>query len=71
LGTPTDLSHTGAPDSTYDTIYSFDDQPSVADSAPGDPAVRFPQPPRKAGVMESVARDAKTRHCQRDTLTGR
>jgi hypothetical protein len=36
VGTPTDLSHTGAPDSTYDTIYSFDDQLSVADSAPGD-----------------------------------
>lgn len=36
VATPTDLSGTGAPAHTYDTIYSFGDaQRSVADSAPG------------------------------------
>ncbi len=36
VATPTDLSGTGAPDHSYDTIYSFGDaQRSVATSAPG------------------------------------
>lgn len=37
VATPTDLSHTGAPDPTYDAIYAFADQRSVADAAPGTP----------------------------------
>jgi hypothetical protein len=37
VATPTDLSGTGAPDSTYDTIYDFDGaQRNVADAKPGD-----------------------------------
>lgn len=39
VGTPTDLSNTGAPDHTFDTIYQFSGaQPlNVATAAPGDP----------------------------------
>lgn len=37
VATPTDLAGTGAPDSSYDSIYAFADQRSVADAAPGDP----------------------------------
>jgi hypothetical protein len=38
VGTPTDLSDTGAPDSSFDTIYQFFGlQPNVATAAPGDP----------------------------------
>lgn len=37
VATPTDLSTTGAPDSTFDAIYSIPGQPNVADSAPGHP----------------------------------
>ena len=38
VGTPTDFSNTGAPDSSFDTIYDFAGvQPSVATAAPGDP----------------------------------
>jgi hypothetical protein len=39
VGTPTDLSKTGAPDSSFDTIYQFFGvQPyNVATAAPGDP----------------------------------
>jgi hypothetical protein len=37
VGTPTDFSHTGAPASSYDTIWSFGGVvPSVADAKPGD-----------------------------------
>jgi hypothetical protein len=37
IGTPTDLSHTGAPDSSFDTIYDFGgSQLNVATAAPGD-----------------------------------
>jgi hypothetical protein len=37
VGTPTDLSGTGAPDSSYDAIYDFaGNQRSVAEAAPGD-----------------------------------
>ena len=37
VGTPTDFSNTGAPDSSYDTIWSFGGVvPSVADAKPGD-----------------------------------
>jgi len=37
VGTPTDLSPTGAPESSFDVIYSFDGlQPNVATAAPGD-----------------------------------
>lgn len=36
VGTPTDLSGTGAPDHSFDAIYAFADQRSVADAAPGD-----------------------------------
>jgi hypothetical protein len=36
VGTPTDLSHTGAPDHSFDTIYGIDGQPNVATAAPGD-----------------------------------
>lgn len=38
VGTPTDLSTTGAPASSFDTIYQFFGvQPNVATAAPGDP----------------------------------
>jgi hypothetical protein len=38
VGTPTDLSNTGAPASSFDTIYEFFGlQPNVATAAPGDP----------------------------------
>ena len=38
VGTPTDLSKTGAPASSFDTIYQFFGlQPNVATAAPGDP----------------------------------
>jgi hypothetical protein len=37
VGTPTDLSNTGAPDHSFDTIYDIPDQPNVATAAPGDP----------------------------------
>ncbi|MFL5847958.1 MAG: hypothetical protein ACJ76R_03350 [Solirubrobacteraceae bacterium] len=38
VNTPTDLSNTGAPDSSFDTIYQFFGlQPNVATAAPGDP----------------------------------
>jgi hypothetical protein len=38
VNTPTDLSKTGAPDSSFDTIYQFFAlQPNVATAAPGDP----------------------------------
>jgi hypothetical protein len=41
VGTPTDLSNTGAPLSSFQTIYSFGDlQPNVATAAPGDPGFR-------------------------------
>ena len=37
VGTPTDLSKTGAPDKSFDTIYEFFGlQPNVATAAPGD-----------------------------------
>jgi hypothetical protein len=36
VGTPTDLSSTGAPSHSYDTIYAIDGQPNVATAAPGD-----------------------------------
>lgn len=36
--TPTDLSNTGAPEHSFDTIYEFHGlQPNVAEAAPGDP----------------------------------
>jgi hypothetical protein len=38
VNTPTDLSNTGAPDHSFDTIYDFGGlQPNVATAAPGDP----------------------------------
>jgi hypothetical protein len=37
VGTPTDLSGTGAPDSSFDVIYDFGARPNVAEAAPGDP----------------------------------
>src|SRR6187549_280850 len=38
VGTPTDLSQTGAPAQSFDTIYEFFGlQPNVATAAPGDP----------------------------------
>jgi hypothetical protein len=37
VATPNDLSGTGAPDHSFDNIYQFANQPSVADAAPGDP----------------------------------
>ncbi|HEX6702300.1 MAG TPA: hypothetical protein VF101_16355 [Gaiellaceae bacterium] len=38
VNTPTDLSNTGAPDLSFDTIYQFFGlQPNVATAAPGDP----------------------------------
>ncbi len=36
VGTPTDLSGTGAPADSFDTIYAIDGQRNVATAAPGD-----------------------------------
>lgn len=36
VGTPTDLSDTGAPAHSFDTIYVIANQPNVATAAPGD-----------------------------------
>ena len=36
VGTPTDLSGTGGPIHSFDTIYAIDGQPNVATAAPGD-----------------------------------
>ena len=36
VGTPTDLSGTGAPADSFDTIYDIAGQPNVATAAPGD-----------------------------------
>ena len=36
VGTPTDLSGSGAPVHSFDTIYAIDGQPSVATAAPGE-----------------------------------
>jgi hypothetical protein len=36
VGTPTDLSGTGAPARSFDTIYAIEGQPNVATAAPGD-----------------------------------
>lgn len=36
VGTPTDLSGTGAPAHAYDTIYAIDGQRNVAEAKPGD-----------------------------------
>jgi hypothetical protein len=41
VGTPTDLSNTGAPDSSFQVIYDFGGlQSNVATAAPGDPGYR-------------------------------
>lgn len=41
VGTPTDLSRTGAPESSFEVIYDFGGlQPNVATAAPGDPGYR-------------------------------
>ena len=41
VGTPTDLSGTGAPESSFEVIYDFGGlQPNVATAAPGDPGFR-------------------------------
>jgi hypothetical protein len=41
VGTPTDLSTTGAPDSSFETIWDFGGvQPNVAEAAPGQPGFR-------------------------------
>lgn len=36
VGTPTDLSNTGGPDHSFDTIYAIPGQPNVATASPGD-----------------------------------
>jgi hypothetical protein len=41
VNTPTDLSHTGAPDSSFETIYDFGGlQPNVAEAGPGQPGFK-------------------------------
>jgi hypothetical protein len=41
VGTPTDLSQTGAPASSFETIYDFGGlQPNVAEAGPGQPGFR-------------------------------
>ena len=41
VGTPTDFSHTGAPASSFETIYDLGGlQPNVAVAAPGDPGFK-------------------------------
>jgi hypothetical protein len=40
VGTPTDFSGTGAPDSSFQTLWSLPGQPSVAAAGPGDPGFR-------------------------------
>lgn len=36
VGTPTDITKTGAPAHSFDTIYAIEGQPNVATAAPGD-----------------------------------
>ncbi len=38
--TPTDFSNTGAPDSSFEPIYAFDNQTNVALAAPGEPGFK-------------------------------
>jgi hypothetical protein len=41
VGTPTDLSGTGAPDSSFETLYEFGGlQPNVVEAGPGQPGFR-------------------------------
>ena len=41
VNTPTDFSHTGAPDSSFETIYDLGGlQPNVAEAGPGQPGFR-------------------------------
>jgi hypothetical protein len=41
VGTPTDLSNTGAPDSSFETLYDFGSlQPNVVSAGPGQPGFR-------------------------------
>src|SRR5215208_7198223 len=41
VGTPTDLSNTGAPDSSFETIWDFGGaQPNVVEAGPGQPGFR-------------------------------
>ena len=41
VGTPTDFTHTGAPDSSFEAIYALGgDLINVAEAAPGDPGFR-------------------------------
>jgi hypothetical protein len=40
VGTPTDLSGTGAPAHSFETIYDIDGQPNVAEAGPGMPGFK-------------------------------
>jgi hypothetical protein len=40
VGTPTDFTGTGAPDSSFQPLWGFPDQPAVTTAAPGDPGFR-------------------------------
>jgi hypothetical protein len=64
VGTPTDLSGTGAPDRSFDTIYEFFGvQPNVATAAPGDAGynggrwrvhgLRFPSYPAAVAAFDA------------------
>lgn len=40
VGTPTDFSSTGAPQSSFQPLWGFPDQPAVTTAGPGDPGFR-------------------------------
>jgi hypothetical protein len=63
VGTPTDLSHTGAPAHSFDSIYDFGGvQLNVATAAPGDPGYNGGRWMVRPIVFNSSYADALTQH---------
>jgi hypothetical protein len=63
VGTPTDLSTTGAPAGSFDTIYEFDGaQLNLATAAPGDPGYNGGRWLVHLLVWTSTYQDAVTQH---------
>jgi hypothetical protein len=63
VGTPTDLSRTGAPAHSFDTIYDFGGlQPNVATAAPGDPGYNGGRWMVRPIVFNSSYADAVVQH---------
>jgi hypothetical protein len=63
VNTPTDLSNTGAPAASFDTIYDFGGvQPNVATAAPGDPGFNGGRWMVRPLLFNSSYADAVTQH---------